>query len=125
MILGDWKPKLFYSFSVLRGMLSFSIWSMCEAVGHWLLFWIDTFFASYFFSEYYLGLYKNTQNKIFSIFSVVTSSVGVVLLSTLSRIENRKEYEKIYLSIQRLVSYAIFAMSFGLMFFSKMLHLYC
>lgn len=119
MILGNWKPKLFYSFKILKSMLNFSVWSMFEAVGHWGIFWIDTFFASYFFSEYYLGLYKNTQNMIFSIFSIVTASVGAVLLSTLSRIEKRKEYENVYLSIQRLVSYALFAMSFGLIFFSK------
>lgn len=119
MAFGKWRPKVFYSFKVLKGMLNFSIWSMFESVGHWLLFWLDTFFASYFFSEYYLGLYKNTQNMVFSIFSIITASMSAVLLSTLSRIEDKIKFENIYLNIQRLTSYILFPMSFGLMFFSK------
>lgn len=119
MLFGKWRPNKFYSFDVLNNMLGFSIWSMCEAIGHWLLFWIDTFFASYFFSEYYLGLYKNTQNMIFSIFSIITASMGTVLFSTLSRINDEVQYNKVYLGIQKLVSYLLFPMSFGLIFFSR------
>lgn len=117
-IFGNWKPELYYSFEVLFGMLSFSFWSSMEAIGHWFIFWIDTIFVSYFFTEYQLGLYKNSQNMIFSIFSIITASMSSVLLSILSRIENEEEYEKVYLNIQRLFTYILVPMCFGLIFFS-------
>jgi O-antigen/teichoic acid export membrane protein len=38
-----WKPQLFYSLSLLKEMVSFSVWSLIEAISIWFTGWLDIF----------------------------------------------------------------------------------
>ena len=70
-IVSKWKPKLFYSFALLKQMISYSAWSIAEALAHWLIFWVDIFIVGKMFDDYYLGIYKNCSNMIFSLMSMI------------------------------------------------------
>lgn len=114
-----WKPKLYYSFSVLKEMFSFSFWSLMEASAHWAIFWIDTAIISLYYSGYYIGIYKNSQMILISIFSIVSATMSPVLMSTLSRIADQTEYFKVYQKIFSLISYIVIPMGLGLIFFPQ------
>lgn len=119
-ILSKWKPKIFYRFSILREMFSYSFWSLCEALANWMIFWIDTFIVGHMFSDYQLGLYKNSANMVQSIMGMISAAMSPVLLSTLSRLKNsEKEYRKTFLSIQNLVLYLVIPMGIGLFLYRK------
>ena len=60
-VLSDWKPSFFYSFSILKDMLSFSIWSQVESISIWLTCYVDVFIVGTMLSQYYLGLYKTSS----------------------------------------------------------------
>lgn len=64
-VFSNWKPSVYYSFKLLKKMFSYSFWSLCEALANWTIFWVDTFIVGNYFSEYQLGLYKNSTNVIF------------------------------------------------------------
>lgn len=57
-VMSSWKPHLFYSFSILKEMFSFSFWSLLEGLANWTIFWVDTFMVTNAYSEYYTGIYK-------------------------------------------------------------------
>ena len=90
-IKSHWKPSLHYDFDKLRKMLSFSIWSLMEALAYWGTTWFDVFIIGVAFTPYYLGIYKNSLNMVNSLMQIVKASFIPVLFSTLSRIKNRKE----------------------------------
>ena len=117
----NWKPRMFYSFTILKNMLSFSIWTMLESLAIWLTVWIDVLLIGNAFNEYYLGLYKNSLNIVNSLLAIVTASVLPVLFSSLSRIQNNEElYQKFYYKTQRLVAYIAFPMGICLFVFSDL-----
>lgn len=66
-ILSKWKPKFYYKISILKEMFGYSFWSLCEALANWTIFWIDTFIVGRMFTEYQLGLYKNSASMVQSI----------------------------------------------------------
>lgn len=117
-IKSNWKPKFYYSFDQLKKMLSFSIWSLAEAVAYWLTNWVDVFIIGAAFSAYYLGIYKNSLNMVNSIMALVKASVIPVLFSSLSRLKNsHDEFSDVYFSIQRVASYLLIPMGIGLFVF--------
>lgn len=117
-VISNWKPRIFYSFELLRKMFGFSFWSLCEGLGHWTIFWIDTFIVSYFFSEYYVGIYKNSASMVMSLFGVVSASMSPVLLSSLSRLKNESSvFFNLFMSLQRFLSYVVIPMGIGLYVF--------
>ena len=71
-------------------MFNYSFWSLCEALANWAIFWVDTFIVGSMFSEYQLGLYKNSTNMVQSIMGMLSASMSPVLLSALSRLKNSK-----------------------------------
>lgn len=109
LVLSKWHPKLYYSWSILHRMFSFSFWSLCEALAHWAIFWFDTFLVSHCFMSYYLGLYKNSTHIMISLFGVITATVSPVLLSVLSRMKyNEKSSFEMISNIEKLTSYLLF-----------------
>lgn len=114
-IKSKWKPHIYYSFKQLKGMLSFSIWSLAEAVAYWFTNWVDVFIIGAAFSAYYLGLYKNSLNMVNSLMSMVKASIIPVLFSSLSRLKKSdKEFGDVYFSIQRLTACLLIPMGIGL-----------
>lgn len=116
-LCSSWHPILYYSFDKLKRMFSFSFWTLCEALAHWIIFWFDTFLVSRFFSDYYVGLYKNSANMIISLIGMVTASISPVLFSTLSRLNRSTDFYNVFLNVERLVSFVLFPMGIGLYFY--------
>lgn len=118
-IKSPWKPRFVYSINVLKEMLSFSIWSLVEAIFIWLTTWIDTFIVGSILSSYYLGIYKTSLTSVNSIFTIVTASTTPVLFSALSRAQSDEiEFNNIFFSMQKAVAYLVIPMSVGMFIYS-------
>lgn len=113
-VKSKWKPRLFYKKKILSEMISFSIWSLVEAVSIWLTTWIDAFIIASSLSQYYLGIYKTSTTMVNLIMSLVTASIVPVLFSALSRLqEDNEKFNKMYFDTQRIVSIFIFPLGVG------------
>lgn len=111
-ITSDWKPNLFYSFSLLKEMLSFSIWTLFESITMWASSYIDILIISNSMGQYYTGLYKNSQSTVTGILSIVTGATTSVLFASLSRVQNdERRFNEIFFSFQKNV--AIFVLPIG------------
>ena len=120
-VKSNWRPHFYYSVEILKKMLSFSIWSLAEAVAYWLTNWIDVFIIGTAFSAYYLGIYKNSLNMVNSIMALVKASIIPVLFSSLSRLKHSdSEFKDVYFALQRLTSYVLIPMGVGLFLFRKL-----
>ena len=114
-IVSSWRPRFFYSFPLFKRMFSFSFWSLCEGLANWTIFWFDTFLVTRVYSSYYLGIYKNSSSMVLSIMGMITASMSPVLLSVLSRVKDSAgEFERVYLTIQRIMLYLVIPMGLGL-----------
>lgn len=118
-IKSKWKPSLYYDLKILKKMWSFSIWTLAESISIWMTTWIDTFIISSMLSEYYLGIYKNSLSMVNSIFLIITASTTPILFSALSRVQNEsEEFNRIFCSMHKSISYLILPMSFGMYMYS-------
>lgn len=120
-VKSSWKPQFIYSIDTLKEMLSFSIWSLVEAISIWLTSWIDTFIIGSLLSSYYLGIYKTSLTAVNAIFMLVTASTTPVLFSALSRVQNNnQEFNKIFFSMQKIIAYFVLPMSIGIFIYSDL-----
>ncbi|MTK90473.1 oligosaccharide flippase family protein, partial [Turicibacter sanguinis] len=114
-----WKPKCFYSWSLLKKMISFSIWSLIEAISIWFTTWIDMFIIGSVLDDYYLGIYRTSTSMVNTVMSLITSSIIPVLFSALSRLQNdNNKFSKFYFNTQKLVAIFMLPMGVGLYLFS-------
>lgn len=114
-IRSKWKPSLYFSFEILKKMLSFSIWSLVEAISIWLTSYLDVFIVGVFLSSYYLGVYKTAMNTVNQIMNLITASTTTVLFSALSRAQNDKtEFDKLFFEFQRNVGLLLLPMGIGI-----------
>lgn len=121
--LSTWRPKLYYSWHIFRRMFSFSFWSLCEGLAHWMIFWVDTFIITQVYSSYYVGLYKNSTAMVMSIIGMITASISPVLLAVLSRMKNDKELYSTFLHIEKLIMYILFPIGIMMFFYRNLLTL--
>lgn len=120
-IKSKWKPGRFFRFKILKEMLSFSIWSLIEAISIWLSLWVDTFIIGNVLNQYYLGLYKNSTVMVNSLFALITASTTPVLFSALSRLQNEnKQFHKTFFKMQRYVSILVFPLGVGIFLYSEL-----
>lgn len=121
-VKSKWKPKVYYSFSILRKMLSFSIWSMAESISIWSTTYIGTFIIANGLNKYYLGLYNTTIVTVNGIFSIITTATTSVLFSSLSRLQNSEdEFWKVFLKFHRLIAMVILPMGIGIYTYKSLL----
>lgn len=114
----SWKPSFFYSFTLLKKMLSFSIWTLLESISIWLTSYIDIFIVGRHLSEHYLGIYKTSMATINSYTAIITGAILPVLFSALSRYQNDEpNFKKTYFSMQRLTALLIFPIGVGTFIF--------
>lgn len=117
----DWKPNFFYSFKLLKEMLSFSIWTLLESVALWASSYIDIFIISNTLGNYYTGLYKNSQSTVTSILTIITGATTSVLFSSLSRCQDDKEkFEKLFFTFQKNVAMFVIPLGVGIFCFSDL-----
>lgn len=119
-IKSKWKPSFYYCFSTLKEMLSFSIWSLVEAVSIWLTNYIGVFIVGTILSTYYLGLYKTSMTTVNQFTSIITSSFTPVLFSALSRLQgDRIQFKDTFLQFQRITSYLVVPMGIGIFLYRE------
>ncbi len=95
--------------------MSFSIWSLVEAISIWFTSWADMFIIGTSLSQYYLGLYKTSIAMVNIIMSLITSAIVPILFSALSRLQNDDEkFNKMYFSTQKIVSIFVFPLGIGI-----------
>lgn len=84
----DWKPRFFYKVSLLRQMLSFSVWTLAEAIAIWFTAWAGTFVVGHTLSPDYLGMYKTSTSVVQSINGIATGAIAPILFAALSRLQD-------------------------------------
>lgn len=120
-IKSKWRPTFYYDFKILKDMLSFSIWSLIEAISIWLTAWVDAFMIGLLLNQHYLGLYRTSKMMVNSLMNLVTSSIVPVLFATLSRLQNDEvKFKNFYLKVQRLASVLIFPLGIGMYLYSDL-----
>ena len=117
-----WKPAFCYSWSKLKEMLSFTIWSLVESVSIWLTSYVDVFIVGTILSQYYLGLYKTSSTLVGQILGLITAATTPVLFASLSRLQhNDMELKTLFLKFQKYVSILVIPMGFGVYCFSNLI----
>lgn len=120
-VKSKWKPHLFYKVEILKQMLSFSIWSLIEAISIWFTCWADVFIIGSSLNQYYLGIYKTSTTMVNSLMSLITASIVPVLFSALSRLQDDNDkFNRMYLNTQRLVSVFVFPLGIGIYLYSDL-----
>lgn len=116
-----WKPKGFFDIYIFKKMLSFSIWSLVEAVSIWLTTWIDALIIATILSQHFLGIYKTSTTIVNALMSIVTASIVPVLFSALSRLQdNTEQFNNLYFKVQRIVSILVFPLGVGVYLYSDL-----
>lgn len=117
-IFSSWKPNRYFSWSKLKSMLSFSIWSVFEAISIWLTGYVDMFIVGTVLSQHYLGIYRTSTTIVGQIMSILTASTLPVLYSSLSRLQNDKEeYNRLLLNFQKNIAYFVIPLGCGIFLF--------
>lgn len=120
-VKSKWKPNFFYNIEILKEMLSFSIWSLIEAMSIWLTSWVDTFIIGNMLNQYYLGLYKTSTSMVNSLLALIKAPTLPVLFSTLSRLQDDDEKFKFtFFKFQRLLSILAFPLGIGVYLYSDL-----
>lgn len=120
-VYSKWKPRLYYSFAKLKEMLSFSVWSMIEAISIWLTNYVDVFIVGTMLSQYYLGLYKISSSLVGQIMGLITAITTPILFSALSRLQNdEKEFHTLFFRFQKLVGLLVIPIGVGIFLFSDL-----
>ena len=113
-----WRPRFFYSIKKLKEMLSFSIWSMIEAITIWMTNYLDIFIIGIFLNEYFLGIYKTSMTTVGQITSLITAATTPILFSVLSRLQNdRTQFKEMFFKFQKLVGMLVIPLGVGIFCF--------
>ena len=121
-IFSKWKPSFYYSFAKLKEMLSFTVWSLFEAVSIWLTGYVDVFIVGTMLSQHYLGLYKTSSALVGQIMGLITAATTPVLFSSLSRLQDDdKEFKSLFFKFQKLVGLLVFPLGVGIYCFSDII----
>lgn len=116
-----WRPQMFYSFKLLKEMISFSAWTLAESVSIWMTSYIGIFIVGSGLNSYYLGLYKTTMSTINSYLAIITSAVLPVLFSALSRYqEDEENYRRTFYQFQRYTAILVLPMGVGIWLFHEL-----
>lgn len=113
-IQSGYKIKAYYSFSLLKTMLSDTIWTLIDGIVIWLTAWIDSLIITRWMSEYYLGLYKNSLTMVTSLFSMVTAAVTPVLFVGLTKYQNDNEkFSSLFVRTQQILAMILMPLGVG------------
>lgn len=117
-----WKPRFYYSFARLNDMLSFSVWSMFDAILIWATNYIEIFFIGCMLSAYYLGIYKTSMTTVTQFTSVITSAILPVIMPALSRTQHDyAAMREILLKIQKYLGILLLPIGFCILMFSQLI----
>lgn len=121
-IKSPWKPSLYYDITLFKKMLSFSAWSLVEAVSIWLTQYIGVFIVGNILSTHYLGLYKTAMTTVNQFTSVVTAAFTPVLFSALSRLQSDQTlFKQTFYKFQRITAYLVVPMGIGIFLYRDLI----
>ena len=120
-VFSSWKPRLYFSLAKLKEMLSFSVWSMLEAISIWLTSYVDVFIVGTMLSQYYLGLYKTSATLVGQIMGLITAITTPILFSALSRLQNdEQEFQRLFFRFQKIVGILVIPLGIGIFLFKDL-----
>ena len=123
-VKSKWRPSLFYSFKILKEMLSFSIWTFFEMFFFWLTLNVGIFIVGHYLDDYYLGLYKTSMTVVNSYVSIISAAIIPVLFSALSRYQNDEvNFMNTYYTFQRMAAILLIPMGVGIYMYSDLVTL--
>ncbi len=121
-VYSKWKPSLFFSFSKLKEMFSFTMWSMIEAISIWLTSYVDVFIIGVYLNEYYLGLYKTSITIVGQITGLIVAATTPILFSSLSRLQSDEQaFLNMFLKFQKVVAMFILPLGVGIYCYSGLI----
>ena len=121
-IKSQWKPNIFFSFSILKKMLSFTIWSMFEAISIWLTSYVDIFIVGTMLNQHYLGIYRTSMSTVGQIVGLITAATTPVLFSSLSKLQDDNEsLKKMFFTFQKLVGILVMPLGVGIFLFQDLI----
>lgn len=121
-IKSEWKPRLFYDFSLLKAMLSFSIWLIIDAFLVWATGYFDVFIISNQLDEHLLGIYRVSLNLVGQIMAIITAAVSPLLLPALSRVQNNiPQMREMLLKLQKYAAVIIIPLGAGIWMFRELI----
>lgn len=116
----NWRPHFYYSLKRVKSIFSFSIWIMIEAIAVWLTSWFDSFIIGKRMNEYNLGIYKNSQSVVNGLVSIPQNGIVNVLIVTLSKNVESKEYNRIFLNAQKMLAYILVPLGVGIFVYREL-----
>lgn len=112
-VKSKWKPKLFFSFAILKKMFQYTIWTLFEKIVIWFSSQADVFIIGNILSVYYLGLYRNIQSTVTSLFVTIQLTIYPVMFSAISKEQNNSDkFEELVCNFQKYI--AAFAVPLGI-----------
>lgn len=117
-VKSKWKPSLFYSFSLLKEMFSFTVWSMVEAVSIWMTGYVDIFIVGTMLNQHYLGIYRTSMSTVGQIMGLITAATTPVLFSSLSKLQDDDvQLKQMFFSFQKLIGLLVIPLGVGIYLF--------
>lgn len=118
----NWKPRRFYSFALLKDMMSFCLWSLVDSLLVWATSYADIFFIGKMLNSYYLGLYRTSIHIVGQIVSLITAIVLPVMLPSLSRLQDDiPEMRRVLLRFQKTTSVVLLPLGVGVFVFHDLI----
>ncbi len=121
-VYSKWKPRIYFNIRQLKNMLSFTVWSMIEAISIWLTSYIDVFIIGIYLNEYYLGLYKTSMTVVGQITGLITAATTPILFSSLSRLQtDENAFKELFFKFQKIVAIFVFPIGVGIFCYNKLI----
>lgn len=121
-IKSNWRPRCFYRFAILKGMLSFCIWSLVDSILVWMTSYADIFFIGKVLNSYYLGLYRTSISIVGQIMALITAIVLPVIMPSLSRLQNDlPEMRRLLLKFQKSTALVLIPLGVGVFMFRDLI----
>ncbi len=117
-----WKPRLQFSYTVMKKHLSFGIKLTCSSLINTIYLEMQSLFIGKVYTEKELGLYKRGNQFPSLIVNNVNSAVGSVMFPTFSKVaDNRDALKSMMRRSMTLTSYIITPMMIGMIAVARQL----
>lgn len=121
IIVGGYKPKLYFNVNELKCMLRYGILTMLDGLAIWATNWIDSLLIASYMTDYQLGLYKNSIGIITTLFGMVTVALTPVLYASLSRLQNDdKAFNDMFMGTQKILCMFLLPMGSGVFLYREL-----
>lgn len=118
----NWKPSKFYSFAILKEMMSFCLWSLLDSFLVWATSYADIFFIGKMLNSYYLGLYRTSISIVGQIVSLITAVLLPVIMPSLSRLQNDlPAMRRLILRFQKITGIVLIPLGVGIFVFHDLI----